>query len=185
MQVTLQEVVQKKIIEIRNNKVLIDSDVAELYGIETREVNQAVKNNTEKFPDGYLIELDANEKKELIKNFDRFKNLKHSTAPIKGFTERGLYMLATILKSPKAVETTIAIIDTFAKVKELGRIIHQMQTLPENSPKQRTLMEHTGDLMADLIIQEDDMEVTGTETSYEMNFAIFKIKRTVKKSKPK
>jgi phage regulator Rha-like protein len=185
MQVALQGVVQKKIIEIRNNKVLIDSDVAELYGIETREVNQAVKNNTEKFPDGYLIELDANEKKELIKNFDRFKNLKHATAPIKGFTERGLYMLATILKSPKAVETTIAIIDTFAKVKELGRIIHQMQTLPENSPKQRTLMEHTGDLMADLIIQEDDMEVTGTETSYEMNFAIFKIKRTVKKSKHK
>jgi hypothetical protein len=94
-------------------------------------------------------------------------------------------MLATVLKSPKAVETTIAIIDTFAKVKKLGHIIHQMQTLPDNSPKQRTLMEHTGDLIADLIIQEDEMEVTGTETSYEMNFAVFKIKRTVKKSKHK
>ena len=185
MQVSLQDVVQRKIIEIRNKKVLVDSDVAELYDIETREVNQAVKNNPEKFPDGYLIELDTNEKKELIKNFDRFKNLKHSSAPIKGFTERGLYMLATILKSQKAVETTIAIIDTFTKVKELGHVIHQMQSLPEHSPKQRSLMEHTGDLIADLIIQEDDMEVTGTETSYEMNFAVFKIKRTVKKSKHK
>lgn len=58
-----------------------------------------------------------------------------------------------------------------------------MQTLPENSPKQRSLMEHTGDLIADLIIPNDDLEVTGTETTYEMNFALFKIKRTVKKGK--
>ena len=58
-----------------------------------------------------------------------------------------------------------------------------MQTLPENSPKQKTLMEHTGDLIADLMIPQDELEVTGTETTYEMNFAIFKIKRTIKKSK--
>ncbi|EKD72745.1 MAG: hypothetical protein ACD_45C00599G0005 [uncultured bacterium] len=92
-------------------------------------------------------------------------------------------MLATILKSQKATETTLAIIETFAKVKELGNVINQMQTLPENSPKQKTLMEHTGDLIADLMIPENELEVTGTETTYEMNFAIFKIKRTVKKGK--
>lgn len=90
-------------------------------------------------------------------------------------------MLATILKSPKAVETTLAIIETFAKVKELGHVINQMQTLPENSPKQKSPMEHTGDLIADLLIPENELEVTGTETTYEMNFAIFKIKRTIKK----
>ncbi|CAM4403598.1 MAG: hypothetical protein LEGION0398_MBIBDBAK_01210 [Legionellaceae bacterium] len=183
MQIAQQDDVQARIVEIRNQKILIDADVADLYGLDTREVNQAVKNNPEKFPEGYLLELDVNEKKELIKNFDRFKKLKHSTATIKGFSERGLYMLATILKSPKAVETTIAIIDTFAKVKELGHVIHQIQTLPENSPKQRSLMEHTGDLIADLIIPNDELEVTGTETTYEMNFALFKIKRTVKKGK--
>ena len=92
-------------------------------------------------------------------------------------------MLATILKSPQAVETTLAIIDTFAKVRELGRVINQVQSLPENSPKQKTLMEHTGDLIMDLIIPDDELEVTGTETTYEMNLAIFKIKRTVKKNK--
>ena len=92
-------------------------------------------------------------------------------------------MLATILKSPKAVETTLAIIDTFAKVRELSSAVNQIQALPENSPKQKTLIEHTGDLIADLIIPENELEVTGTETTYEMNFAIFKIKRTVKKSK--
>ncbi len=92
-------------------------------------------------------------------------------------------MLATILKSPKAVETTLAIIDTFAKVRELSRAVYQIQSLPENSLKQKTLIEHTGDLIADLMIQEDELEVTGTKTTYEMNFAIFKIKRTIKKSK--
>ena len=92
-------------------------------------------------------------------------------------------MLATILKSQKATETTLAIIETFAKVKELGNVINQMQTLPENPPKQKTLMEHTGELIADLMIPENELEVTGTETTYEMNFAIFKIKRTVKKGK--
>lgn len=92
-------------------------------------------------------------------------------------------MLATILKSPKAVETTLAIIDTFAKARELSRAVHQIQSLPENSPKQKTLMEHTGDLIADLIVPEDKLEITGTETTYEMNFAVFKIKRTIKKGK--
>lgn len=58
-----------------------------------------------------------------------------------------------------------------------------MQTLPENSPKQRSLMEHTGDLIADLLIPENELEVTGTETTYEMNFALFKVKRTIKKGK--
>jgi hypothetical protein len=70
------------------------------------------------------------------------------------FTEKGLYMLATILKSPQAIETTLAIIKTFAKAKELSCVIHQIQTLPENSPKQRSLIEHTRDLIADLLIPE-------------------------------
>ena len=183
MHVIKQDQVQEKIITLRDQKIIIDADVAELYGIETKQVNQAVKNNPEKFPDGYLVEVDSADKNELVKNFDRFKKLKHSSVPLKGFTERGLYMLATILKSPKAVETTIAIIDAFAKVKELSQIIHQIQTLPENSPKQKTMMEQTGDLIADLLIPDNALEVTGTETTYEMNFALFKLKRTVNKGK--
>ncbi|PJD90080.1 MAG: DNA-binding protein [Legionella sp.] len=176
--------VQGKIIEVRNQKVIIDSDVAELYGVETKRVNEAVKNNPDKFPDGYLIELDNEEKTQLVENFDRFNKLKHSTVTPKAFTEKGLYMLATILKSPIATETTLAIIDTYAKVRELGRVMNQVQSLPENSPKQKNLMEHTGELIADLIIPDDEMEVTGTETTFEVNLALFKIKRTVKKNKP-
>ena len=183
MQVIKYDQVQEKIIAIRNQDVIIDADVAELYGVETKQLNQAVSRNPEKFPKGYILELTKEEKGEVVTICDHLQNLKFSPNLPKAFTEKGLYMLATILKSPKAVETTLAIIDTFAKVRELSRVIHQVQTLPENSPKQKTLMEQTGDLIADLIIPDDELEVTGTETTYEMNLAIFKIKRTVKKSK--
>jgi phage regulator Rha-like protein len=183
MNVIKQDQVQEKIIILCDQKVIVDVEVAELYGVETKRVNEAVKNNPEKFPKGYLFELNKQEKNKLVENFDRFKKLKHSSAPVKGFTEKGLYMLATILKSPKAIETTLAIIDTFAKVRELGRTVNKIQSLRENSPKQKTLIEHTGDLIADLMIPENELKVTGTETTYEMNFAVFKIKRTIKKSK--
>src|SRR5579864_4372568 len=102
MQIIMQDQVQEKIIIIRNQKVIVDADVAELYGVETKRINEAVKNNPEKFPSGYLFEITQHEKTELVENFDRFKKLKHSSVPLKGFTEKGLYMLATILKSPKA-----------------------------------------------------------------------------------
>jgi len=117
--------VSDKIIEIRHQKVIIDTDVAELYGVKTKDINKAVKNNPGKFPNGYIIELFNTEKNELVENFHRFNKLKHSTVSPKAFTERGLYMLATILKSPQAVSTTIAIIDTFAQIKELAQTVYQ------------------------------------------------------------
>jgi hypothetical protein len=88
--------VDAKIVEIRKNKVLLDCDVALLYGVETKRINEAVKNNPDKFPKGYIITVNKNEKSELVENFDRFKTLKHSTVPIKAFTEKGLYMLANL-----------------------------------------------------------------------------------------
>ena len=83
--------VDSKIIEIRKTKVLLDSDVASLYGVGTKEINQAVKNNPDKFPRGYIITANKKEKFELVKNFDRFSSLKHSSAPIKAFTEKGSF----------------------------------------------------------------------------------------------
>ena len=133
MQVIKQEHVQEKIIIIRNQNVIVDTEVAELYGVETKRINEAVKNNPEKFPKGYLFTLNKQEKDELVENFDRFKKLKHSSVSLKVFTEKGLYMLATILKSLKAVETTLAIIDTFAKVRELNRAVHQIQSLRQEN----------------------------------------------------
>lgn len=179
----MQDQVQNKIVFIRGKNIIIDADVAELYGVETKRINEAVKNNPEKFPADYIFQLTKQEKKELVENFDQLRKLKYSYASLKGFSEKGLYMLATILKSSKATETTLAIIDTFTKVRELSRSVHQLQQLPESSPKQKKLIEQTGELITDLIIPTDELEVIGTETTYEMNFAVFKIKRTVKKGK--
>src|SRR4030066_1692542 len=94
------------IVELRRESVLLDSDVAQIYGVETRDINKAVTNNPDKFPAGYVVELAKQEKSELVENFHRFNKLKHSTVNPKAFPEKGLYMLATILKTPQAVEAT-------------------------------------------------------------------------------
>ena len=105
--VTTQEV-EARMIMLRKQPVLIDADVAELYGVDTKRVNEAVKNNPRKFPYGYLFELDKYEKKEVVVNFDRLNRLKFSSVAPTAFTERGLYMLATILKGERAEKTTLA-----------------------------------------------------------------------------
>ena len=115
-------------IMLRKQPILIDADVAELYGVQTKEVNQAVRNNPKKFPYGYIFELDKYEKEEVVKNFDRLNKLKFSTVQPIAFTERGLYMLATILKSARATETTLAIVDTFVQIRELARTMEALKT---------------------------------------------------------
>ena len=104
MDVVNLEVVENKIIEVRGQKVLLDSDVAELYGVETRDINKAVKNNPDKFPRGYTFELKKSEFEDLRWKFSTTKFSKTRVLP-KASTEKGLYMLATILKSSQAVKT--------------------------------------------------------------------------------
>ena len=145
---------ENKIIVIRDKQVILDRDVAELYGGETKRINEALKNNPDKFPDGYVITLNIKEKDELVENFDRFKTLKHSTVEPHAFTEKGLYMLATILKSPLATEVTIAIIETFSKVREVSRAIAKVNDDAEKGimPKeeeQGKIQNLMGEVLAD------------------------------------
>lgn len=169
--------VQGLIISLRNQQVLLDRDVAALYGVEAKRVNEAVKNNPEKFPAGYLFTLEDREKSELVENFDRFRSLKHSTVPPTAFTERGLYMLATILKSKRAVQTTIAIIDTFAQVREMARTMEALQKVPNDREKQASLLHRSGDLMGEIIRQ--NLSTKSVETEIELNFALVKIKHKI------
>lgn len=98
MEIIKFEELENKLIQYKNEYVLVDKDVAQLYGVETKDINKAVSNNPDKFPKGYILELDEKEKIELVENFHRFNNLKHSTVNPKVFTEKGLYMLATTTK---------------------------------------------------------------------------------------
>lgn len=171
--ITIKDV-QDKVIVLRGQQVLLDRDVADLYGVDTKRVNEAVKNNAGKFPQRYLMTLNEAEKKELVENFDRFKSIKHSTVLPTAFTERGLYMLATILKSKRAEKTTIAIIDTFAEVREMARTMEAVQNASNGEDKQRSLLEKSGEIMANIIGQ--NLSTKAVETEIELNFALVKIK---------
>ena len=82
--------VENKIITLRGQQVILANHVAELYGVETREVNQAIKNNPEKFPEGYVFELDQAERDEVVKIFDNLGNIRYSPSKPKAFTEKGV-----------------------------------------------------------------------------------------------
>lgn len=172
--------VKEKIIRLRDQEVILDSDVAALYGVKTMRINEAVKNNPDKFPPSYIFELTKEEKSKVIENFDNPGNIKFSPALPKAFTEKGLYMLATILKSPRATETTIAIVETFAQIRELSRAIAELSTSPEEL-RQKSLMQKSGDIITELL--GDDLSTTETETSIELNFALLKFKHTVNRKK--
>ena len=169
--------VEEKILEIRGKKVILDSDVAVLYGVETRDVNKSVKNNPDKFPEGYVFQLSNEEKHEVVENFHHLTKFT-PTLP-KAFTEKGLYMLATILKSPQATQTTIAIVEAFAKIRELSRTIAELSQNQEEF-QQKRLMQKSGDIIADIF--GDELKTTGSETSFELNLALFKVKHTVRRS---
>ena len=172
--------IEKKIIEVREQKVILDSDVAELYGVETRDINKAVKNNPDKFLEGYILELSKAKKDELVENFHRFKNLKHSSINPKAFTEKGLYMLATILKSPMATQTTIYIIETFARIRNLSRNIKALTTVQDEQQKQN-LLQKSSKIIGELF--NDNLATSEKETTIELNLALLKVKHTIKKTK--
>ncbi len=181
--------IENRIINYQNKFVLIDRDVAELYGVETRDVNKAVKNNPDKFPQGYVIELTNKDKNELVENFHRFNKLKHSTVNPKAFTEKGLYMLATIIKSPLATQTTLQIIETFAKVRELSKNINEiMNTNDENLQKSlannsNKILEEIIDVADDTLTDDKDGELIETTTKFEFNLGFAKVSRSIKKVK--
>ncbi len=180
--------VRARMVTVCGQLTLLDRDVAELYGVKTREVNQAVHNNPTKFPEGYVLQLDDAEfadwrskiltsdlpqgKKDCIRKGIRY-------APF-AFTERGLYMLATILKGELATKTTIAIIETYAKVREMKRELVELHS-EKDRKKQTEKIHHFGETLADIVMP--DLDTVETESSREINFLVGKIKHTVRRIK--
>ena len=113
--------IENMIYEIRGKKVMLDSDLAKLYNVETKRINEAVKNNIEKFPERYCFKLSDNESDNLlVEIFDQKiekRGGKYKNPRV--FTEQGVYMLATILKSKEATKITIAIMDAFIVMKKI------------------------------------------------------------------
>lgn len=171
------ENIKNLIVEIREQSVLLDSDVAAIYGVEVKRINEAVKNNPEKFPDGYILELDKSEWGALKSKFSTSMKGGKVKLP-SAFTEKGLYMLATILKSPQAIQATLSIIETFTKIRELSRGIKELSVV-QDKVEQKSLMQKSGELIAEIF--DEDLQTSDTETSIELNFAVLKFKHTIKK----
>ena len=117
----LQGEISNKILTFRSQQVILDKDLAKLYHVETKVLNQAVKRNIKRFPSDFLFQINDKEKNELVTNCDRFKMLKHSTVNPYVFTEEGIYMLTAVLKSDIAIEVNIEIIRTFKKLREFSK----------------------------------------------------------------
>jgi hypothetical protein len=111
--------ISSRILWIRGKKVMIDRDLAELYGVTTKRLNEQVKRNASRFPEDFMFQLTSFEKKELVANCDRFKLMRHSTVLPYAFTEHGAVMLACVLNSEIAIQANIKIIRVFTKLREM------------------------------------------------------------------
>ena len=184
-----QNDIKSRMLVIRNQAVLLDRDVAALYQVQTREINQAVRNNPENFPMNYVFKLGkdvfenwkskiltsnlAAEEKQGIK-----MGLRH--APY-AFTERGLYMLATILKGAVATRVTLAIIETYAQLRSMVSDMEALQTLKDGSPEQAAQLTQVGHKLAELI--GENLSTESTKTTIELNLAVLKITHEVTRTR--
>ena len=170
--------VEDKIVVIRGIPVIADADVAALYGVETKALNKAVCNNPDKFPPRYMFELSKSELHNLRSKIYSTNVSLMNRNPTKVFTERGLYMLATILHCERAREVTFAIIETFYKVRNLKRELVELHNEPDKQVQEQK-MKHFGEVLTDIVMP--DLQTSETESSLELNFIIGKLKHSVKR----
>ena len=160
------------------------SVVSDPLKLEPRYVAQAVKNNPDKFPAGYVFdlskdEIDSLKSKSLI--LDEGGRGQHSKRGYKALTARGLYMLATSLKGEAATRATLAIIETYAQVRSMVRDMEVLQSLKDGSVEQATQLTKAGHKLADLI--GNNLSTESTKTTIELNLAVLKITHEVTRTK--
>ena len=178
------ERITNKILFLRNEKVLLDRDLAALYGVSTKVLNQAVKRNARRFPPDFMFRLTKKEKDELVTNCDRFKPLKHSSVSPRAITEQGVAMLSSVLNSHRAIEVNIAIMRAFVHLRkmiasqtELAKKLNELEHhIKDHDEKIQAIIEAIQQLIS---LPEDSQKKIGfttkeTEKSY-------RIKPTTKK----
>jgi hypothetical protein len=111
--------IESRILEIRGHKVMIDADLADIYGVPTKALNQAVKRNLERFPRDFMFQLTKSEKEEVVTNCDHLSKLKYSPGLPYVFTEHGTIMAANVLNSPRAVEVSVYVVRAFVRLREM------------------------------------------------------------------
>ncbi len=181
------DTIENKLIKYNNEWVLLDKDVAFLYEIEPKKLRQQVKRNINKFPNDYAHQLSEDDLDIMVsQNVTPSKQQFGGSLPYV-FTEKGLYMVATILKSKKADEATFTIIETFAKVKELSRNINAImktedaERQKELANKSNKILEEIIEIEPDILANDEDGEIVETTTKFEFNLGFAKVSRSIKK----
>ena len=156
--VTISQNIQLKILTIRNQQVMLDRDLADLYEVQNKRLNEQVKRNIDRFPQKFRFQLNQQEKDELVANCDHLKSLKHSPNLPYVFTEQGISMLSAVLRSPTAIKVSIQIMDAFVKMRKFitnnAAIFQRLQYLEINQLKTDTKLDkvlqalEAGDLKA-------------------------------------
>ncbi len=139
--------IARQILVIRDKQVMLDRDLATLYGVETKRINEQVKRNKERFPEDFCFQIDKSEFKELVANCDRFNKLKHSSSRSFAFTEQGIAMLSSVLKSETAIRVNIAIMRAFVAARQIlmqnGGLVSRLSNMESKMLEQDArLLEH-------------------------------------------
>ncbi len=119
MSILVSQVVANRILQFRGQRVMLDADLADLYGVETRALNQAVKRNSDRFPGDFMFQLNAEEKAEVVANCDHLGQLKYSPSLPYAFTEHGALMLGNVLKSSRAIAVSLLVVRAFVQIREM------------------------------------------------------------------
>ena len=113
------ERVEKTILLVRGQRVILDADLAKLYGVSTKRLNEQVKRNRKRFPEDFMFQLTAEEKSEVVANCDHLSRLKFSRTLPYAFGEHGAIMAASVLNTPRAIEASIFVVRAFVKLREV------------------------------------------------------------------
>ena len=138
------EIVMSKILLIRGKKVMIDRDLAELYGVTTKQMNQQVKRNGKRFPEDFMFQLTTEEKEEVVTKCDHLKTLKYSPVLPYVFTEYGAVMLASVLNSDRAIEVNVQIVRIFTRMREM--LMTNQEILLKLEQLERQTLQNTEDI---------------------------------------
>jgi hypothetical protein len=140
------EDIERLILVVRGQKVLLDADLARLYGVTTKRLNEQVKRNRDRFPERFLFQLAADEKSEVVAICDHLKKLRFSPVLPYAFTEHGAIMAATVLNSPRAIQMSIYVVEAFVRLRELLALNRELaQTFAE---LERRVVTHDGQIQA-------------------------------------
>ena len=189
MQIIKFETLESQLFTLRRDLVLLDKDVAKLYAIEAKKLRQQLKRNLDKFPKDYAFQVSDKELDFMVsQNVTPSKKLYGGTNPWV-FTEKGLYMVATILKSKNALSATFAIIETFSKIKQLSRNINAMMRSTDEDVQKglaqdsNKILESVIDVDYDTLVDKEGGELIETTTKFEFNLGFAKVSRSIKKIK--